>query len=210
MDIPADGHERRYAARHAQILATATELFLNEGYGRASMDQVLVRVGGSKRTLYKHFPSKEDLFAEIVDSVSARALAALQPPLDGNDVKGTLVAMGTGYLAVLLSAEGLALYRTMVSEAPHFPELTQTFFNNGPGSASRHLASFFRSLKKQGYLDLKDPQLAAEQFLGMVRGDIHLAAVLAAQTPTKNKIAKSVEHAVETFLCGAAPKFCTS
>ena len=208
MEPTQDGHARRQAAKRAEILAAATEVFFDEGYARASMDRVLAKVGGSKRTLYNYFPSKEDLFAAIVTNVSDRVLAALRPRLDAGDVRETLVAMGVGYLNVLLSPEGLALYRAMVSEAPHFPDLARTFFDNGPGRASRHLAGFFRELKEKGLLAAEDPQRAAQQFLGMVQGEVHLVAVLSIRKPTKAQVRKSVEQAVGTFLCGAAPDLC--
>lgn len=208
MNTPLDGHARRQAAKRAEILSAATEVFLEQGYGRASMDAVLARIGGSKRTLYNHFPSKEDLFAAIVTNVSDRVLAALRPPLDAGDIRKTLVTMGVGYLSVLLSPDGLALYRAMVSEAPHFPELARTFFANGPGRASGHLCDFFREQTRRGALKIDDPQLTAEQFLGMVRGDVHLAAVLAIRKPTKRLIKKTAGDAVDTFLCGAGPGLC--
>lgn len=199
-----DGHARRQAAKRAAILAAATEVFFDLGYGRASMDQVLAKAGGSKRTLYNHFRSKEDLFAAIVTSVSDRVLAALRPALGGG-IRETLVTMGVGYLRVLVSPDGLALYRAMVSEAPHFPELARTFFDNGPGRASRYLADFLQEKKLEGVLSVDDTQCAAEQFLGMVRGDLHLATVLSNRKPTDRQIDIAVEYAVETFLCGAAP-----
>ncbi len=208
MDTIHNGHARRQAVKRSEILAAATKLFFKEGYGRVSMDAVLAKVGGSKRTLYKHFRSKDDLFTAIVTNVSDRALAALRPPLDGGDIRETLITMGEQYLTVLLSPDGLALYRTMVSEASHFPELAQTFFTNGPGRASRNLADFFQERKVKGLLKIDSPLLAAEQFLGMVRGDVHLASVLLIRKPTKPLIRKSVRQAVETFLCGAVPDLC--
>lgn len=203
MDATFDGHTQRQLAKRSEILTAATELFFEEGYGRASMDGVLAKVGGSKRTLYKHFRSKDELFAAIVTQVSDRVLAALVPPLDSGDIRESLVTMGERYLTVLLSPDGLALYRAMVSEAPHFPELAQTFFANGPGRASSSLADFFRDQTLKGILQLDNPKLAAEQFLGLVRGDVHLAAVLLTRKPTKTLIRKTVGQAVDIFLSGA-------
>ncbi|MCG8436204.1 MAG: TetR/AcrR family transcriptional regulator [Gammaproteobacteria bacterium] len=203
MQKPAtDGHARRHAAKRDFILNAATELFLREGYGRLTMDRVLAEVGGSKRTLYRHFKKKDELFAAIVAKVSDRVLAALEPAPGRGDIRETLVTMGIKYLNVLLSPEGLALYRAMVSEAPHFPELSKSFFANGPGRASRHLAKFIRDQAAAGRLQVDDPQLVASQFLGAVRGDVHLAAVLAARKPTKAAIKQAVEQAVEAFLGG--------
>lgn len=203
LEASVDGHARRQARKRAAILATATEVFLEEGYARTSMDKVHAKVGGSKRTLYNHFPSKQHLFEAIVGSVSGRVLAALRPELAKGDLQTALLEAGIGYLEALLSREGLALYRAMVSEAPHFPELARSFHEQGPGRASRRLAAFFRERIAEGMLELADPQLAADQFLGAVRGDIHLAAVLAARRPDRAEIERSVRHVVGLFLRGA-------
>ncbi|WP_218940335.1 TetR/AcrR family transcriptional regulator [Denitrobaculum tricleocarpae] len=205
MNEKPNGHARRRAAKRAEILTAATEIFFEEGYGRASMDAVLVRTGGSKRTLYKYFHSKDELFAAIVSNVSDRVLAALRPPLEDGDIRETLTTMGERYLGVLLSPEGLALYRNMVAEAPYFPELAETFFSNGPGRASCHLAAFLRDRKARAGLQIEDPQRAAEQFLGMVRGDVHLSAVLEVRRPAKTAVRKAVATAVDIFLVGTAP-----
>ena len=106
MNTTLDGHARRRAAKRALILTAATEVFFEDGYGRASMDKVLAKIGGSKRTLYNHFRSKEELFAAIVTNVSDRVLAALRPPLDAGDLRETLVTIGVGYLSVPLSPDG--------------------------------------------------------------------------------------------------------
>ena len=51
------------------MLSAATELFLRDGYDQTSIDAILVRSGGSKATLYAYFPTKEDLFRAVIDSV---------------------------------------------------------------------------------------------------------------------------------------------
>ncbi|WP_292894614.1 TetR/AcrR family transcriptional regulator [Nitratireductor sp.] len=190
------------ADKRGEILAVATDIFLNDGYGRASMDQVHARIGGSKRTLYTHFRNKEALFEAIIFDVSNRVLAALSPALDNKDLSDALLKMGIDYLNVLLSPEGLALYRAMISEAPHFPELARAFFENGPGRASRHLAAFFREQKYQGAIEIDDPQVVAEQFLGAVRGDLHLTATLGVRKPSKEHVEAAVSQVVDTFVRG--------
>ena len=205
LEAALDAQASRGSGKREAILLAATEIFLSEGYGRARMDQVHAKIGGSKRTLYNHFPNKEVLFEAIVSAVSGRALAALRPPLGEGDLRKALLKMGMDYLNVLLSPDGLALYRAMVSEAPHFPDLARTFFENGPGHASHHLAGFFREQRAKGLIDVADPQVAAEHFLGAVRGDVHLAAVLAVRKPSAQLVKTTVAQAVETFLCGTSP-----
>lgn len=205
MNQALDAQPRKGSEKRDAILVAASEIFLSEGYGRASMDQVHAKIGGSKRTLYNHFPNKEALFEAIVTAVSSRALAALEPPSGEDDLGKALLKMGGDYLDVLLSPDGLALYRAMISEAPHFPDLARTFFESGPGRASHYLADFFREQKAKGVVDVADPQIAAEHFLGAVRGDVHLAAALGVRKPSKQLVKTTVSQAVDTFIRGTAP-----
>lgn len=193
---------KRQQTRRREILAAASELFLREGYGRTSMDKVHALVGGSKRTLYSHFPSKDALFEAIIARVSERVMQALDSSAGGSDLRTTLTHIGRGYLNALLSPDGLALYRAMVSEAPHFPDMARRFFDEGLARASANLAAFFREQKRRGRLNVRDPQVAAEQFLGMVRGDLHLAAVYTAVIPSRQVVERTVVQAVDTFLGG--------
>ena len=59
----------RGRARLQKILEAATELFLRVGYEQTSIDAILLQSGGSKSTLYAYFPTKEDLFRAVIDSV---------------------------------------------------------------------------------------------------------------------------------------------
>ena len=59
----------RGRARIAKILDAATDLFLKVGYEQTSIDTILMQSGGSKSTLYAYFPTKEDLFRAVIDSV---------------------------------------------------------------------------------------------------------------------------------------------
>lgn len=195
--------EQRQAVKRNEILAVATKLFFEEGYGRTTMDNVLAGVGGSKRTLYKYFPNKEALFKAIVARVSDRVLAALTHT-DDRQFKTDLIEMGVRYLKVMTSPDGIALYRAMVAEASHFPELAENFLRNGPCRASGHLAGYLRAHSSQNGLDIADPDLAAAQFMGAVRGNVHLLAVLSGQIPSEDDIRRVSTTAVEGFLNGWA------
>jgi AcrR family transcriptional regulator len=63
----------RNAARlRAEILDAAAELFTTKGYAAVTVDELAATVGVATRTVYRHFPGKEDL-----------ALAPLRLPLAG-------------------------------------------------------------------------------------------------------------------------------
>lgn len=207
-----DRRSPRGAEKRKEIVSAAAELFLVNGYGRTSMDQVHACIGGSKRTLYNHFPSKEALFEAIItEYMFERVWAAFEPLREETDLRAALLKVGTAYLRIMLSSEGLALYRIMVSEAAHFPDLSRKVYENGPTRGTRDLADFFREQQAQGMIEVGDPQVAAGQFLGSIRGDIHLAAVFGMRVPSPELVDATLKQAVDRFVRGTAPlPDCTS
>jgi AcrR family transcriptional regulator len=62
-----------------RLLAAARELIETGGYGSASVAAIAERTGVAAATLYRHFPSKEELFIEVFRDVCAgeeRAMAS--------------------------------------------------------------------------------------------------------------------------------------
>lgn len=55
-------------ARRAQLLQVALEVFVEQGYHSASMDEIAERAGVSKPVLYQHFPGKLDLYLALLET----------------------------------------------------------------------------------------------------------------------------------------------
>lgn len=76
------------AAREEAIIRCVNRLLAEKGFDAMTVDEVAASVGIAKASLYKHFPSKEDLAAAAMVRVMKRAqqfLAAIdeaQAPLD--------------------------------------------------------------------------------------------------------------------------------
>lgn len=68
-------------ARRAQVLAVAQELFAVEGFHHVSMDDIAERTEVSKPVLYRHFPSKLDLYLAVVDHRGEALVAAVDDAL---------------------------------------------------------------------------------------------------------------------------------
>lgn len=76
-----------------RLLDAACEAFREEGY-RVSIDRIASRAQVARQTLYNHFPSKEALFAEVIN----HAIQSILVTLDGeSDVRATLLAFGNAY-----------------------------------------------------------------------------------------------------------------
>lgn len=64
--------ERDKSKKRAVILDGAIDVFIDMGYELASMDKIAETAGVSKRTVYNHFGSKENLFQVIVEDALAQ------------------------------------------------------------------------------------------------------------------------------------------
>ncbi|MEU9888330.1 TetR/AcrR family transcriptional regulator [Sphaerisporangium album] len=54
-------------ARRRQLLNAAQEVFVENGYHAAAMDEIAERAGVSKPVLYQHFPGKLELYLALLD-----------------------------------------------------------------------------------------------------------------------------------------------
>lgn len=196
--MPADADALPNARQ--RLLEAACEVFRNEGY-RVSIDRIAQRAGVARQTLYNHFPNKEALFAEMVNTATESILVTL----DGkSDVRATLLAFGNAYREKLLSPEGLALFRTMTAEAPRFPVLAKQFFHQGPLTTRTRLAGYLESAMDRGALRRDDASFAAEMFTAMLVDIERLRGLLNLQTDLI-KPARTAQ-VVDCFLRAFAPE----
>ena len=63
---------------HRRILDAAYGLFWRQGFLRVSMDEIAARAGITKRAMYQHFRSKDDLMAAALAHIQQASHAA--PP----------------------------------------------------------------------------------------------------------------------------------
>ncbi|MBD8870240.1 TetR/AcrR family transcriptional regulator [Nocardioides donggukensis] len=72
-------------ARRAQLLESALEVFVAQGYHAAAMDDIAERAGVSKPVLYQHFPGKLDLYLALLDSSCDQIIENCRRALDSTD-----------------------------------------------------------------------------------------------------------------------------
>ncbi len=194
--------------KRRQVVEAAARLFMAQGYGATSMDAIAREAGVSKATLYAYFPGKDALFAAIVGEACEREAEGRPccPGAEGGDLAATLLSLGEGYLSFLFREEALAIQRVVMAEGPRFPELGRAFYESGPRRTIAWLAGWFSALQRQGGLRAGDAELAAEQFLSLLRSTAFLRHMLRLPpAPDAAEVARSAAAAVDTFLRAWGP-----
>ncbi len=191
----------RGPARLAEILTAAEDVFLEQGYGAATMDDIAARAGASKATMYKHFGSKEALFAEIVSrsvpDITRGSTRALQ-------AEGTLHAVLVNWSLELLKhitpPRSVAMYKLIIAESSRSPELAKIYYEKGPASGQRQLTEFFRQAAADGRMRCPDPKLASRLFMAATFGDGFERAVFVVDPDSERTTKVYVNEAVAMFL----------
>jgi AcrR family transcriptional regulator len=188
------------------VLAAAERTFLASGFGAVSMDAIAREAGVSKATVYAHFANKEELFGAVIAAVSERfgGFSALE--LDPRDIERSLNTIAHRFLDLVLSPESIAVNRIIIGEVTRFPVLGSVFWEAGPARVRAQIEMFLRGAGEVGSLVISDPRLAAEQFVSLVRGEIHLRRLLRlGGEGDMAGLAAAAESAVATFLRAFRP-----
>lgn len=190
-----------------KVLEGAASVFCQDGYEGASMARIAERAGVSKGTLYNYFDSKEALFVSYIEESCALKLARI---FDGvtetDDIAHSLHLLAERALTLMLSQQGIDMYRLVVSIAPKFPELAQTFFASGAERALSYMRAFLVRADAAGTLQVPDPQFAAEQFFALCQTKVCLRRRLNMPEDPPEVIEQVVTGAVEMFLNSYGPK----
>ncbi|MCW2243540.1 TetR/AcrR family transcriptional regulator [Azospirillum canadense] len=193
-------------SKPAQILDAAGKLFLENGYGAVSMDAVAKMANVSKATLYAHFGSKDELFRAMVACVSkGQTLVAICEEAKRLEVADGLRLIARHFADLVMSPRAMAGYRVVVGEAHRFPELAQAFYEAGPAKTMEQIVGYMEEVDRKGQLAIPDPQLAAEQLVGLVKSHTHLRYMLClADRPSEQELTRIIDGAVNLFIKGYA------
>lgn len=186
-----------------ELLDIAAAVFIADGFQAASTNVIARRAGASKTSLYSRFATKEDLFLAVLERrmnhIFQTVVATIPPEAP---LRQALSAFATHFTQLIFNEAQIALVRVVCMEAARFPQLGQRFFELGPGRGLAVLAGYLQAQIGQGALVAEDPQIMAQQFLGMIAGFPLLVGLLgmAPQLETDATRAQRIERAVHAFI----------
>lgn len=182
--------------QHA-IVSAAEELFLQQGYGVISMDQIAKKAGVTKQTVYRYFASKNELFAAVMQRVQTAKSEAYC--FGSKTIGEELTGFASYLLSFHLQEQALGLYRIMLTEAAQENLLT-TFKNQGPQHVLKPLIEY---LSQQ--TQLEEHVFSAQMFATMIlapRNQILMSKTkrikISAQKEHVQKVTKLFMKMIET------------
>jgi len=154
---------RRLAEREHTILAAATAMAGEGGMGAVQIAAVADRAGIAAGTVYRYFPSKTDLVAELVAAVAAREIGAMHTA--ANAAPGPLSALAaciTTFAARALSERQLA-WAVIAEPVDAAVDIVRLDFRQ---SLTAELAARIRAAILGGHLPDQDADVAAPAIVG--------------------------------------------
>ncbi|MGH7658015.1 MAG: TetR/AcrR family transcriptional regulator, partial [Gemmatimonadales bacterium] len=117
--------------RRAQILDAALEVFGEQGFQRATLQDVMDRTGVTKGAFYHYFESKEELFLALVrDRFIPSVLADKQLMIRWEGSREEMLRQLIERIWQKLREPGqIELTRLVITEVPRFPGLRDVFYN---------------------------------------------------------------------------------
>ncbi|CAE09883.1 TetR/AcrR family transcriptional regulator [Wolinella succinogenes] len=171
----------RAMARYDKILDAACEVFLEQGFEKASVNEIVKRAGGSLATLYKLFGNKENLFEAILERKSEAIFAELEEEAKASeeqDLESFLWRFGMKFFDMLAKCDSVAMVRILMAEGSRNEgKLGKIFYRHGPGKSEAILERFLRKEHIKGKIAIEDIALAAARFIFLVKEPFHFRSI---------------------------------
>ncbi len=161
------------------IIEAAREAFLVRGFDGASMDQIALSAGVSKRTVYNRFRSKEELFGAAIEDSCRKFL-----PVDTSDIEASLppreliLALSRQFVAGALTPEALSLRRIAAFEAGRTPAIGRNYIEHGPKFLVEQCTPILNRIVAKGALQIKDPEAAIWRLGALISEPLHTQMLL--------------------------------
>jgi TetR/AcrR family transcriptional repressor of mexJK operon len=196
--------------KRQQILPAASRLFTQRGLDGTTMDAVAAAAGVSKQTLYRYFPSKEQLLIAVmramsVESIFGSAAATLPPNSSRRVLEQKLIGLARDLSRRLMTPEYLDLARLVLGESGRRPELADMFRATVAGTGQEGLTSLLTQARSLGLVRADvDIAVAVRVFAGALLTWVIGSGVLAGSRPALPPTVGTLRHLVRIVLDGVA------
>jgi len=185
-----------------RILDAAFAAFMAKGYAASSTLEIATRARVSKRELYALVGKKEEMLVACISNRARRfqVPADLPEPRDREGLQHLLKAFGAMLLREISDPAVVGVFRLAIAEAGNAPEVARALDSIGGKAVDAALDKIMSAALKSGLLD-GDPDRLADQFWGLLWGDLQVSLLLGTiDRPTEQQFAARAQAAAEMFL----------
>ena len=125
-------YQRRKEDRPQEITEAAFEVFAEEGYAAARVEEVAKRAGVSKGLTYLYFKTKEELFKAVVKSVVVRRVDALVEAVETTELSSEEFIRGPllEFMKQVPGSPIAIVIKLLIAESTRHPDLVDYYFDN--------------------------------------------------------------------------------
>lgn len=188
--------------KRVAIVDAAIAEFRVHGFDATSMDKIAATAAVSKRTVYNHFPSKDELFAEILQRLWAGSVA--QPPVPyeaGQPLRPQVLALVEQKMVLLCDATFIDLARVVFGETIHSPARAQAMVAQMNEKESG-LNIWMRAAQQDGRIKPVDMLEAAHMLMAPLKTFAFWPQITMGEpllSPPRQR--EVIDLAVDMFLC---------
>ncbi|WCM93289.1 TetR/AcrR family transcriptional regulator [Acidovorax sp. NCPPB 2350] len=166
------------------ILQAAIAEFRENGFTGTSMDRVAAAAEVSKRTVYNHFPSKDELFAAILSHLWDRSQSQAEVVHDAaRPLRPQLLELLGQKMRLFTDASFMDLSRVVMAEMLHTPARAQEM-SARISEKEQSLPAWIRAAQQAGRLRANvDPLYAARQLMGLLKTNAFWPQLAMGQPP---------------------------
>lgn len=192
--------------KRKELIKYATDMFMEMGYEKASMNNLVKRSGSSKSTIYKHFRSRQALFIAVLDEKLRDHLAPIENlDLTTLSIEEGLKLIGRTGIKVITSKDHINLCRIIYAEAERIPHVGRTYYEHGPKRGMAGVTKYLSTMVEKSKIKCKNPSLASQYFWGMILHKPMLERYCGIKGPMttreqKNYIDKVVDSFISSFI----------
>ncbi|HLZ68162.1 MAG TPA: TetR/AcrR family transcriptional regulator [Aliidongia sp.] len=191
--------------RRGRLIQAAEDVFLERGYGLATMDDVSRRAGMSKKTIYQLFATKQALFAALLAQNVERLMMPIKTDDGTRGPRAVLEDFLRQVARFVLSPRQVAMHRLVISEALRTPELAQAFLHETMDRGRSELVQWFEGQRQRGTLNIEDADEAASILCGFVISEPQLRLLYGQdEPPTWAMIDRRVQLGLDIFFKGTS------
>jgi AcrR family transcriptional regulator len=154
---------RRLAEREESILDAAAALARDGGMGAVQIAAVAARAGIAAGTVYRYFPSKNDLVAQLARTVAGAELTAMRAAADAAPGPLSALAAGIATFAARALAERRLTFAVMAEPVDHDVERLRLEFRR---ALAAELATRINAADTRKLLPEQDPAESAPAIVG--------------------------------------------